>query len=485
MTQIETILRKQGPMLSGELAAILMKNGAPSIDAARKQIQRTRLPVRKIRGFFTDNQSFLYLEEQYQKEIYFDGLKHSFSIAAKRFHTIVSLLEYHHGFLQESHAPAYSFSPVKNLIGHKLFSGVMRDLLNLNVVSWEEPMYRLNTHLLDTAVVNMTKYKAIETAKNFVLAQFTSWARSIGLVSFNTAQYYSEFSKFQWAFTSPSYIKSLTKYRKEKLTPAFVLADILIGKDAGEQDVAFFIEKVLIVTAQRNSAHILPFLIVESVTAEALKKLKENGIIVAFVNKLFGNEYQHLLQALINTITNAGAILKKNPDDYLNLIQKINKLVDGKTNNLRGDLFELAVGYYHSRQCQSLDIGKVIRLEGRPKELDVFAIYHDRIVVSECKGYKTLLDRSVVEEWVTAKLPFVRDWVLEQTPYEGKHLVFQLWSTGGFDADALEYLQAVSSKTKKYRIEFFNQEQIKLKARETNSKKFTEILQQYYFGEEL
>ena len=485
MTQIETILKNQGPLLSGQLAEILMKNGAVSKDAARKQIERAKSPVYKIQGFFTDNQSFLYLEEQYQKEAFFQGLRTAFSLAAKRCSAIVSLMDYHYGFIDSAHAPAYSFSPIKKLVGHKLFNGVIQQLQMLNVVSQDESFYRLHPDLMDYSVVNLTKYKAVETAKNFVLAQFNSWARSIGLISYNTAQYYSEFSKFQWAFTAPSYIKSLTRYERDKLVPAFVLADILIGKEATEQDVSFFVEKVLIVTSQRNSSKILPFLIVESVTPEALKKLKENGIVVAFVNKLFGMEYQQLLQSLINTVTNAGAILKKNPEAYLELIQKLNRLVDGKTNNLRGDLFELAVGYYHSRQCQSLDLGKRILFQGFPKEIDVMAIYHDRIVVSECKGYKSLLSLSVVEEWVKEKVPFVRDWILDQRPYEGKPIVFQLWSTGGFDTQALEYLLHISSRTKKYRIEFFDQEQIKIKAKETGSKKFTEILQQYYFGEDL
>lgn len=485
MTQIESILKNNGPMLSGDLATILLKNGVATKDAARKQIQRAKSPVRKIRGFFTDNQSFLYLEGQFQRDVFFQGLGNAFSASAKRCAAIISLIEYHYGFMSSEHAPAYSFSPVNKLIGHKLFKGVVQELQNLNVISYEEGLYRLHADMMDNTVVNLTKYKAIETAKNFVLAQFTSWARSIGLVSYNTAQYYSEFSKFQWAFTSPSYIKSLTRYDNQKLIPAFVLADILIGKEATEQNVSFFIEKVLIVSAQRNSSRILPFLIVESVTPDALKKLKENGIVVAFVNKLFGIEYQQLLQSLINTITNAGAILKKNPEAYLDLIQKINRLVDGKTNNLRGDLFELAVGYYHSRQCQSLDIGKRILFEGQPKEIDVLAIYHDCIVVSECKGYKSLLTLSVVEEWVTQKLPLLRDWILDQPPYEGKHIVFQLWSTGGFDVQALEYLQHISARTKKYRIEFFDQEQIKIKAKDTGSKKFSEILQQYYFGEDL
>lgn len=51
---------------------------------------------------------------------------------------------------------------------------------------------------------------------------------------------------------------------------------------------------------------------------------------VASVKELFGEGYVELLKNLINTITNAGVILRKEPDKYIDLMQKLTKLVDGK-----------------------------------------------------------------------------------------------------------------------------------------------------------
>lgn len=485
MTELEQLLKRSGPLLSGEIASHFETTERVSKEAIRKRLSRAAPPVSRLKGFFADNQSMMYLQEQYKKEEYFDGLREACKKSARRLYSIISALEYHNGFLHADHIATYSFSSVGKLKGHKMAKLTIEKLAELDVISFDDSLYRLNPYLLSGTPSNIIKYRAIETAKNFVLSQFTSWARNIGLTSFNTAKYHSEYGKFQWAFTSPSYIKSLTKFANTKLNPAFVVADILIGKEANADDVAFFIEKVNIVAAQRNASRMLPFLIVESVTPEALIRLKENGIIIAFVNRLFGNEYQELLKALINTITNAGAILKKNPNEYLNLLAKIDKLVEGKTNNLRGDLFELAVGFYHSQHCQTLDIGKQIRFEGLSKEIDVFAVYQDKVVIAECKGYKSVLTKQEVESFVSDKIPFLRDWLLDQPPYENKKYVFEIWSTGGFDSDAKEYLDEISKRTKKYKIEFLEQDQIKEKARETGSKRFSDMLQQYYFGDGL
>lgn len=472
-------------MLSGEIAAILMKSDAVNNEAIRKRISRTKPPVSKIKGFFADNQSFLYLQKQYNKEIFFDGLRVAFKIGAKRFYSILRAIEYHNGYLNIDHVANYSFSPISNLKGHKNISAIIKELINLNVLVEDEEMYRLHPFLLKVTASNYRNYKALETAKNFVLAQFLSWARYIGLSSFNTGTFHSQFAKFQWAFTSPSYVKTLPIRLKERVIPAFVVADILIGKEASEEDVNFFIEKILIVSSQRTPIRIIPFLIVESVSLDALKKLKENGVIIGLVNKLFGSEYQELLRALINTVANAGAILKKNPEAYLDLITKINKLVDGKTNNLRGDLFELAVGFYHSQQCQSLDIGKLINYEGQQREIDVFAVYHDHIVIAECKGYKAQLSKDVVEDWLGRKVSVIRDWILNQPAYADKDIVVEIWSTGGFHDEALAVLKEAKKRTKKFKIDFFARDEIIEKAKSLKSRKFNDILQQYYFGEEL
>lgn len=485
MTSIEIILRNNGPLLSGELADLLEKESGASKEAIRKRISRARLPISRIRGFFADNQSFFYLQEQYNKEIFYHGLLEAFKKGAKRFYAVIKAIEYHYGYLKMEHLPCYTFSPTQNLVGHKRISKIIEELIGLNIVSFEEDSYRLHPFIIEKINPSYKEYKAIETAKNFILTQFLSWTRSIGLTSYNTGLFYSEFAKFQWGFTSPSYVTSLTFSAGGKIVPAFILADVLIGREAEEEYVNFFIEKIKILNSQKNLSKFIPFLIVDSVSPQALTLLKKNGVVIGFVNKLFGYEYSDLLKALINTITNAGAILKKNPEVYLDLIAKLNKLVDGKTNNLRGDLFELAVGFYHSRLCRSLDIGKQINFEGSRKEMDVFAVYTDEIKVAECKGYKNKVTKDEVEVWLSEKLFVLRKWIIDQPAYDNKNITFEFWSTGGFDDDAIEKLEYAKKTVKKYRIEYCDQSQIIEKAKEVKSKRFNDILKQYYFSEEL
>jgi hypothetical protein len=309
------------------------------------------------------------------------------------------------------------------------------------------------------------------------------WARSISLISYNTGTFYSNFGKFQWCFTSPGYVTGLRQYKDGKVKPFFLIADVLIGGEAQEKHVNFFVEKLKILNAQKNISRFMPFLIVESVTENAFKLLKENGVIVGFVNKLFGREYADLLGALTNTIVNAGAILKKDPEQYLNLLTRIDKLVEGKTNNLRGDLFELAVGYFHSRSV-SFDIGKRINYDGKLMEIDVFSVYHDSIYFAECKGYKKEIGIGEVEDWLE-KIAIVRKWMLNIDPFKDKKMIAEFWSTGGFTEDALAKLKALSGNTRKYKICYYDGAGIKKKFQELGSKKIIDTLNQYFFKEQL
>ena len=76
--------------------------------------------------------------------------------------------------------------------------------------------------------------KSLEIVENFLLNQLNDWARGIGLTSYNTATYYSEFGKFSWAYVSPSYVSTLVKYNKGNIVPGFVVADVLIGNTKNE-----------------------------------------------------------------------------------------------------------------------------------------------------------------------------------------------------------------------------------------------------------
>jgi len=472
---IQEYLLTNGPTLSSDLISYFQNEGL-SREAIRKRLSRISEPIFKIQGFFKDNQTFFYHINHYNDDRFYDSLRNALKKSAKRYFAIIVALEYHHGYILKEDLATYSFSPVKNLKSHKKFSIIIEDLIKLKLVIEEDDYYKLTERISIRTSNNFNYYKAIELSKQVIGNQFYNYSKSIGLISYEKGKFNSEFAKFQFSFTAPSYICGLVKYGS-KIQPAFVVADILLGKINDETSIDFFLQKIQIIKTQTTSSF-LPFLITNGLTQEAFKKLKENGIIIGLVNKLFGEEYEELLKSLISVVTNAGTILKTNPDAYLQLLLQLNKLVDGKTNNLRGDLFELAVGYYYSNLCQSLDIGKKINFQGNYKEVDVYATFQDKFIICECKAYKTSIDLKIVENWLSTKVPFIYNAIREYN--FDKEIVFEFWSTSGFTEEAIRFLQEKQSNLKKYKLEFYSEKEILNKARKSKANKIVEIMREYF-----
>lgn len=482
MTYLEKLIKEEGPILSSELIeSLINKEKGLTRDAARKRLSRIKSDIVRVKGLFADGQFLFHEKEIFNSEEYYTGLYNALKKAGKQYFTILQSLDFHYGQLKLEHLPSYSISPVLDLKGHVTFNSVLEKLISLRLITIKDDFILLSN--IPDSNFNSKKAKGLDVAKNFILIQFNDWTRKIGLVSYNSSKFYSEFGKYQFNFVSPSYVGTLPKNNKTNLIPGFVVADILIGNTVNENQIDFFLNKIKAIKYQKNSSNFIPFLIVESIDTKSLNKLKSQGVVIGFVNELFGENYKELLNSLINLVTNAGAILKKNPEAYLDLISKLNKLVDGKTNNLRGDLFELAVGYYQGRICKSIDIGKIINYEGLQREIDVFGFTESEIFISECKGYNHKVSKEEVEIWLSEKTTIIRKWVLDNYMLSDKKLTFEFWSTGGFTDEAIEFLTKKKEKTKKYKIEFFDLNDMLTKSRELKSKKFTEILREYYVKE--
>lgn len=483
MTYLEKLIKEKGPILSGELLKAAINEGkAVSNDAARKRLSRIGGDIYKVRGLFADGQILFHDKEIFGTEEYYSGLTKALEKAGKQYHVIIQSLDFHNGYIKLSQLPAYSINPIENLKGHLSFKTALNNLLRIGLINIEEE------HVVVLSSISKNNHsfkraKGVELAKNFLLTQFNDWARKIGLVSYNSSKFHSQFGSYQFNFVAPSYVGSLTRKTADSIVPAFVIVDFLIGNVINERQINFFINKIAALKQQKHLAKFIPFLVVDSIDTNALNILKSNGVIIGFVDELFGANYKELLNSLINLITNAGAILKKNPENYLNLISKLNKLVDGKTNNLRGDLFELAVGYYQGRICSSIDIGKLIIHNGQSREIDVFGLQSNRVIISECKGYNQPIPKEVIDTWLGEKIPVIRNWVLDNASLSEKELVFQFWSTGGFTPEALELLESRKESTKKYIIEYFSLNDMLEMSKKINSKKFTEISREYYLKE--
>lgn len=483
MTYLEKVIKERGPVLSSELLESLMNNEKNlSNEAARKRLSRIGNNVFSVRGMFANGQKLFFHRDIYQKEEYYFGLREALEKSGKQYNIILKALEYHFGSISAKQLASYSGNPINKLKGHLLFDSAIIKLIDLKLIKLDDEYVYLSSSITDKKI-NHRHAKGVEIAKNFILLQFNDWARKIGMISFNSSTFHSDFGNYQFNLVAPSYIASLTKFSSNTIVPAFVIADVLIGNVINGNDVDFFISKINVLKSQKNLPNFIPILIVDSIENEALNKLKSQGIVIGFTEQLFGSEYKDLLDSLINLVTNAGAILKKNPEAYLDLMNKLNKLVDGKTNNLRGDLFEFAVGYYHGQLSTSIDISKNILFEGQQREIDVLSVYHNNITISECKGYNKQTSKEDIEIWLGEKVPIIRKWLLSQNLSDGREIIFEYWSTGGFTDEANSLLVERKSSTKKYTIITYDLDEMVSLAKKNRLRKFTEVLRNYYTKE--
>lgn len=482
MTYLEKYIKDKGGLLSGELAQFLCDTENISPEAARKRIERIKSPLHKLKGLFEDNQSFIYHSDNYNNSDYFLNLEKAFKSSGKRCHAILEAINYHHGLILKKELANYSFSPIIKIKGHMLYSTLIEKLNRAQVIhSIDDDHYCLNSFLSDKIDLNLRHFKAIQFSKDLLLNQFSIWCKNIGLTSYSQATFNSQVGGFQFSFTAPSYINGLVQYKEKVPNPGFLVADILIGNSTDSDTIDFFLQKISSIRASNRSAKLIPVLIVDGTSTSAFNQLKKLGVLIATVREIFGDSYNELLKSLINTITNAGAILKKEPEKYIQLMDQLTKLVNGKTNNLRGDLFELAVGYYYGKLCQSLDIGRIIKLDSEPnnREVDVLAVFEKEVRVVECKGYNYSVDDEYVNKYLTNKIPFIRKWLEKIHP--NKRQVFEIWSTGGFTVKATELLQKAKSNTKKYAVDYLGKPEILERAGELSTSKLSKVLKEYYF----
>lgn len=482
MTSLEKHIENEGAILSGILAKYITKTYKVEENTARKRIERLKTPIHKLKGFFSEKQSLVYHADTFKSELYFQKLTEAFEVAGKRYFSIITAINYHYGVILKEDLPNYTFSPLNKIKGHLSYPSLIEKLSSIGVISdYDDYHYQLHRHIANYVEPNFRHYKAIQFSKNLLINQFGNWSRNIGLISFNKGEQNSTVGGFQFAYTAPSYINGFVQYKNAAPKPGFVVVDVLIGNSTDFHEVDFFVQKIQAVKASNPTLRLFPVLIVESISPKALNKLKQVGVLAAPIRELFGENYSELLKNLINTITNAGVILKKEPEKYINLMAQLTKLVEGKTNNLRGDLFELAVGYYYGQFCKSLDVGKKIRVEGefKTREIDVLAIYENEVRIIECKGYNYPVDEDYILPYLNDKILAVRKWI--EKGFGNRKQIFEIWSTGGFTQSAENLLGKAKNNTKKYTVDYLNRNDILERARSLQTSKFTDILREYYF----
>lgn len=474
MTTIESILSQQGPLMSSELARLLSEKDSISINTASQKVSRNT-NIERIKGFYSSNQSFCYLKEHENNDNFYDKFIKSLYENGRKYWYCINALRLHGGILNQKFLECYTNYPIMALKGHIPFNKVMQKFVQEGVLAHNDSYYSISPkfHLNRTTSV---AHKAIEQIKLDILTSFNSLVKNTGIISYKTGAQFAEYGKFRWAFKGVSNVTGLIQNGE----PGFLLADILIGNAIYEDDVRFFIEKIRHIQSFKKAPRILPFFIVDDLDKDALSLLKQKGIIVGFIGELFGQKYAEALKELVTVLNNAGASLKKTPEKYLDLINELRKYNEGLVNNIRGALFEYMVGHIHSVECQSLDIGREIIENNARHEMDILAIYSNKVVIAECKAKNAMVDLKTINNWIDVKVPAFKIWFEKQEILKKKKLEFEFWSTSGYVDDALERLKKFSESVQKFKVSYFRQKEIREKALSMDNKKLKEALDNFF-----
>jgi hypothetical protein len=474
MTKCEEVLKQTGPIMSGELITHLESRFGLSKNTASQLISRD-VSIDKIKGFYSSRQAFCFLEEHKSALDFYDNLLNSFLNNGRKYWYCLNALKMCGGIISQKYLECYTNYPIIALKSHIPFKEVLQNFVGQGILIFNDDKYLLSPKY-NNSFTNYAHYSAIEAIKDTVLDNFRSLSKNIGLISFKTGELFGEYGKFRFGFKGVSFVTGLMEGTKN----GYVVADILLGHPIYENDVRFFIDKLNTIKQFEKSSRLIPFLIVDDVDGEALVLLKKNGIVVGFIKELFGEKYAETLKELVSILNNAGASLKQTPEKYLDLIKQLKKFNEGLANNIKGTLFEFVIGHIHSTKCQSLDLGREIVDETGKHELDVISVYTDKIVISECKATNSKIDLKAIEKWDGKKLPAFFKWIKSIEVYKEKDIVFEYWSTSGFTEDALVRLKNLSETSKRFKVVYYDGDDLKIKAKQMKNKKLKEVVENFF-----
>jgi hypothetical protein len=479
MTTIESLLHTHGPLLSGELAKKLANIESIPTNTASQRITRTK-EILQIKGFFQSKQSLCYLPIHSIDDHLLSILSSAMFTSGRKYWYTLNALKMHEGIVSKKYLQCYTNYPVLPLAGHIPFDKVMGKFVTESILVYNDDDY-LYSPQFSRHITNPLLHRTIELIKDSILTNFLSLARNTGLISYNSGELFGEFGKFQWAFKGLSPIIGLRSGKDF----GYLLGDILFGKPFYKEDLLFFTEKLNHIQSFKNASRLLPIVLIDDLDPAALQHLKQQGVVVGFIRELFGSKYAEALKELVTVLNNAGASLINDPEKYLQLITELKKYNKGLLNNIRGTLFEFVVGHIHREDCQSINLGREIIENYNRHDMDVLAIYSNKVVVAECKALKRQIDSAEIVSWLHTKIPAFRSWLLRQETLKTKQMEFEYWSTSGFTADAIDKLDNASTETTKYKVTYYGPDTLRERAKQMGNKKLKEALDNYFLRTEV
>jgi hypothetical protein len=492
------ILREAGPSLSTELIEEMVAKGASS-SAARQRIVRglaaPSFDIVRLAGLrFQHNARFLYLRDQFGGREFWLALERAFRKSGVSYWRAITGMKARGGYVPLTLFATVSGAPT----ARKGQLSPQRILERLSAIQLLTTVADDNGHEYVRFLPNVYQTDPPATVRARLLAEQVAlegvkeWVRRLGFGSFDQVRVRNvdlppEVASVRWDLSAPSYIRPLVALSATGPKPGFIVADIILRGLVDEDMVAAFVSKHDLATAPAGIAPVMPFVVADGFTNDAFRLARSKGIVAATTRMLLGDEIARALGELIDILTNLGATAAVNPGHLEHVLNTLTR-IEGTASNVRGALFELAIGYLVKEiEGGYMKAGERVRdpSTGSPAEIDVLLDRPDDkpVLVVECKAKApgSLVSLADVQRWRQNRIPVILEALRADQRFTNRAIEFGLWSNGRFHPAALAWLQAQPTLTQPHRFDWKGYEELLEYTRSAKSAVISKIMNDHYF----
>jgi hypothetical protein len=493
---LEQLLLDHGPILSTELAGLLVDQHKLTPAAARKRVSRLGPEMTRLYLAFPRNARFVYLKKDFGSPKYWQNLIKALLDTRSAYGLALVALQQRGGIMPVEHFPIACGAPLRqakhlspetivarlrqaNLIGEYSIPGVGNCIgLVQGPDRYDFAGGEVRARLLTEAIL---------------LDAIKMWMRNLGLVSYDKVAMRGEseslpkVSTFAWDLTAPSYLGPMLEWvAAGKPKQGFVACDVLLGLEIDELGLQPFIYKSTTLRSLKNVGRCLQIFVADRYTKQAFALAKRNGVVPATPESLFGSEVAEGL-AQLTTVLREAAFATANPEVLNEVFSRLSK-IEGAANNLRGALFEFVV----AEMARLLFAGTNVKMNqhfqddtGAKAEVDVVATdYRRKVYFIECKGYQpygTVPDKYVLA-WLEQRVPQVYQAARKHSEWKNLEIHFEFWTTGKLSPAATAAVEEARGRIRKYTVTFRDASAVRDLAKETRDASLIKTLEQHFLA---
>lgn len=472
------LLTQHGPLLSSDLSKLLETHYGLNPEAARKRVERGCVGVTRLNHIiFPHRARFIYLQEEYGSPYFFQQLYAALKRTRSTYFAALQALELRGNVMPRSHFLIACGSPVA-LRNHIYAESVLERLIKATLVKevtlagGENCVVRCDCHQMLDDKALWAKMKGRLIAEKVTLLAVKDWARNLGFVSYDSvktredegATELPKVGVFNWDLSGPSYLFPMRQYAESGVKPGFFVCDLALGSRVAADHLVGFVSKCVTLRSLEKVGKCLQVFVAESYTKEAFGLLKEQGIIPATTDSLFGQDVAKALKSLCSVLSDTAKITK-DPDALDKIFNELAR-IEGAASTLRGSLFEFAVAQIANFTFPGYQLGmnRIVRdAIGAEAEIDVLAHRaNHEVVFIECKGVAPFntLDDGEVEKWLNKRIPVIRGFVKTHSEWAGLSQRFELWTSGKLSENAVAMVKEVLARSPKLNIQLRDAEYV-------------------------